>query len=116
MCSELSIAPGAVRRRTLEFAGPAFMKWGQWAATRGDIFPPDMCSELAKLQTKAPAHSLAHTEYMVQLAFGAPVSALFAEFEVEPVASGTIGQIHRATLGERGARKTGVPAGAKPQT
>ena len=35
------------------------MKWGQWAATRADIFPPDMCAELAKLQTKAPAHSLA---------------------------------------------------------
>jgi len=46
------------------------MKWGQWAATRADIFPPDMCSELAKLQTKAPAHSLAHTERTIRHALG----------------------------------------------
>jgi aarF domain-containing kinase len=46
------------------------MKWGQWAATRADIFPPDMCVELAKLQTKAPAHSLAHTERTVRHALG----------------------------------------------
>lgn len=37
-------------RKTLELAGPAFMKWGQWAATRADTFPPDMCKELAQLQ------------------------------------------------------------------
>ena len=36
-------------RGTLEAAGPAFIKWGQWAATRHDLFPPDMCSELEKL-------------------------------------------------------------------
>ena len=46
------------------------MKWGQWAATRADIFPPDMCAELAKLQTKAPAHSFAHTERTVRHALG----------------------------------------------
>lgn len=93
-------------------AGPAFMKWGQWAATRVDIFPPDMCKELAKLQTKAPAHNMAHTEHMVRVAFGLPISALFSDFEAEPVASGTVGQIHRAVLGERGVRNTGMPVGA----
>ena len=87
------------------------MKWGQWAATRVDIFPPDMCLELAKLQTKAPAHNMAHTERMVQRAFGVPISALFSEFGAEPVASGTVGQIHRAVLGDRGARNTGMPVG-----
>jgi hypothetical protein len=30
----------ALLRRTLETAGAFFIKWGQWAATRHDIFPP----------------------------------------------------------------------------
>ena len=30
------------------------MKWGQWAATRADIFPPDLCTELAHLQARQP--------------------------------------------------------------
>ena len=43
---------------------------------------------------------------------GLPVGELFEQFEAEPVASGTIGQIHRAVLGARGARNTGCPEGA----
>jgi hypothetical protein len=53
-------------RRTLELAGPAFIKWGQWAATRHDLFPPDFCSELEKLHTQAPGHALPHTERAVR--------------------------------------------------
>lgn len=37
-------------RWTLERAGPAFIKWGQWAATRPDMFPTDLCDVLASLQ------------------------------------------------------------------
>jgi aarF domain-containing kinase len=40
-------------RWTLEKAGPAFIKWGQWAATRHDLFPPDFCAELEQLHTQA---------------------------------------------------------------
>lgn len=43
-------------RQTMEVAGPAFIKWAQWAATRKDMFPPDMCRELSRLQCSAPAH------------------------------------------------------------
>jgi aarF domain-containing kinase len=64
-------------RRTLELAGPAFMKWGQWASTRADIFPPDMCNELAKLQSSAPAHSYRRTTAIVESALGQTISLLF---------------------------------------
>ena len=64
-------------RRTLELAGPAFMKWGQWASTRADIFPPDMCTELARLQSSAPAHSYRRTAAVVKSALGQPISVLF---------------------------------------
>ena len=47
------------------------MKWGQWAATRADLFPPDMCRALEALQSHAPAHSLRYTRAAVKRALGA---------------------------------------------
>lgn len=84
--------------RTLERAGPAFIKWGQWAATRPDLFPRDLCIELAKLQTKAPEHSFDYTKKTIERAFGHKISEIFDDFEEEPVASGSIAQVHRASL------------------
>jgi hypothetical protein len=78
---------------TLERAGPAFIKWGQWAATRPDMFPPDMCTELERLQTKAPAHSARFSIAAVEAAFGAPIDQMFDSFEEDPVASGSIAQV-----------------------
>uniref|UniRef100_A0A5B7ABP1 Putative serine/threonine-protein kinase abkC isoform X1 n=1 Tax=Davidia involucrata TaxID=16924 RepID=A0A5B7ABP1_DAVIN len=83
---------------TLEKAGPAFIKWGQWAATRPDLFPRDLCAELAKLHTKAPAHSYAYTKITIEEAFGRKLPEIFEKFEEEPVASGSVAQVHRATL------------------
>ncbi|RWW86768.1 hypothetical protein BHE74_00004440 [Ensete ventricosum] len=83
---------------TLEKAGPALIKWGQWAATRPDLFPCDLCTELAKLHTKAPAHSFAYTRKSIEKAFGRKLSDVFENFEEEPVASGSIAQVHRASL------------------
>lgn len=79
-------------RWTLERAGPAFIKWGQWAATRPDLFPQDACAALAALQTKAPTHAYVHTVAAVESSFGAPLQELFSSFEAEPVASGSIAQ------------------------
>lgn len=42
----------ALLTSTLEAAGPAFQKYAQWAATRRDLFAPDVCAALAKLQTQ----------------------------------------------------------------
>jgi hypothetical protein len=43
-------------RLSLEASGPAFIKWGQWAATRHDVFAQDVCAALEQLHTAAPAH------------------------------------------------------------
>ncbi|XP_043689512.1 uncharacterized aarF domain-containing protein kinase 2-like [Telopea speciosissima] len=83
---------------TLEIAGPAFIKWGQWAATRPDLFPKDLCSELAKLHMQAPPHSFAYTKRTIEKAFGRKLPEIFENFEEEPVASGSIAQVHRASL------------------
>lgn len=98
-------------RVTLSLSGPAFIKWGQWAATRHDMFPRDVCTELQKLHSDAPSHNLAHTESEIEDSFGFRVEDLFEKFECDPVASGSIGQIHRCALSDVGARLTGVDQG-----
>ncbi|KAL5549017.1 hypothetical protein UlMin_004248 [Ulmus minor] len=83
---------------TLEKAGPAFIKWGQWAATRPDLFARDLCDELAKLHTKAPTHSFSFTRKSIERAFGRKLPEIFETFEEEPVASGSVAQVYQATL------------------
>ncbi|KAG8635326.1 hypothetical protein MANES_16G019500v8 [Manihot esculenta] len=87
-----------VVHRTLEKAGPAFIKWGQWAATRPDLFARDLCTKLSELHTKAPEHSFAYTRKTIERAFGRKLSEIFEGFEEVPVASGSIAQVHRASL------------------
>ncbi|CAL0333791.1 unnamed protein product [Lupinus luteus] len=87
-----------VVRVTLEKAGPAFIKWGQWAATRPDLFPRDLCTELAEFQTKAPSHEFTYSRKCIEKAFGRKLTEIFENFDEEPVASGSIAQVHRATL------------------
>ncbi|KAH6773761.1 Protein kinase superfamily protein [Perilla frutescens var. frutescens] len=90
-----------VVHQTLERAGPAFIKWGQWAASRPDLFPKDLCAELSKLHMKAPEHSFAYTKKTIETAFGRRLTEIFDDFEEEPVASGSIAQVHRASLRSR---------------
>ncbi|MCO5599358.1 hypothetical protein L7F22_053459 [Adiantum nelumboides] len=89
--------------RTLEFAGAAFIKWGQWAATRPDLFPRDLCIELTKLHANAPAHKFSYTVQTIERAFGKRLNEIFVEFDERPVASGSIAQVHKATLQNSGA-------------
>jgi len=96
---------------TLAAAGPAFIKWGQWAATRGDLFPPHVTRALRRLQTDAPRHAAAASVAAVEAAFGGPLSTVFETFDLEPVASGSVAQVHRATLSEAGARAAGAKRG-----
>lgn len=74
------------------------LPWQQWAATRADLFPPDMCSRLQRLQADAPAHDFWFTRREVENAFNITLEELFETFEELPVASGSIAQVHRAIL------------------
>eukprot|EP00879_Flechtneria_rotunda_P001028 GHRR01001165.1.p1 GENE.GHRR01001165.1~~GHRR01001165.1.p1 ORF type:complete len:760 (+),score=252.82 GHRR01001165.1:251-2530(+) len=98
-------------RWTLEQAGPAFIKWGQWGSTRPDLFPRDVCKALEALQSNAPAHAPYLSVGVVEAAFQRPLRELFSSWEEYPIASGSIAQIHRARLSPQAAASCGVPAG-----
>lgn len=85
--------------KSMERAGPAFIKLGQWAASRSDIFPAEMCRQMSELHSNAPAHSLRHTVKTISEAFGGrSFEDIFEEFDEKPLGVGAIAQVYKARL------------------
>lgn len=84
--------------KSMEKAGPAFIKLGQWAASRTDIFPDQMCSIMSSLHSNAPAHSLEITKRTIERAFDRPFDDIFEEFQEKPLGVGAIAQVYKAKL------------------
>ncbi|OCK83896.1 ABC1 family protein-like protein [Lepidopterella palustris CBS 459.81] len=85
--------------RSMERAGAAFIKLGQWAATRSDIFPTEMCASMSSLHSHAPAHSLAKSKKIIEKAFnGRSFEDIFDEFDEKPLGVGAIAQVYKAKL------------------
>jgi len=83
---------------SMERAGAAFIKLGQWAASRTDIFPSEMCSIMSALHSNAPAHSLKITKETIEKAFGRKFEDIFEEFQEKPLGVGAIAQVYKAKL------------------
>lgn len=84
--------------RVLADLGPTFIKLGQVLSTREDLFPPDITGPLGSLQSgSAPLKSRLICRSLEKALGIAPAKA-FAIFEEAPLASASIGQVHRARL------------------
>ena len=90
-------------RLTLTELGPTFIKFGQLLSTRADVVGVDLAQELKQLQSSTPADSEEQVRSIVETELGEPIEDLFAEFDLVPIASASIGQVHSARLktGER---------------
>jgi predicted unusual protein kinase regulating ubiquinone biosynthesis (AarF/ABC1/UbiB family)/nucleotide-binding universal stress UspA family protein len=98
-------------REALEELGPTFCKLGQILSTRPDLLPPEFIDELAKLQDNVPPLSEEQVVVVMEQELGVPWEDVFDHVEPEPLAAGTIAQVHRAVLanGEKAVVKVQRP-------
>ena len=78
--------------------GAAFIKLGQFLSVRKDIISDELAQELMELQDRVPPFDFDLLKSTVERELGAPPDVIFKEFELTPIASASIGQVHRARL------------------
>ena len=85
-------------REALEELGPTFAKLGQVLSTRPDLLPPEFVEELSSLQDQVAPMSEAEVVAVMEEELGVPWEDVFESVEPQPLAAGTIAQVHRARL------------------
>ncbi len=90
-------------RQALEELGPTFAKLGQILSTRPDLLPRAFVQELSTLQDQVTPLTEADVVAVMESELRVPWEDVFVNIEPQPLAAGTIAQVHRATLvgGER---------------
>ncbi|MBW2050138.1 MAG: AarF/ABC1/UbiB kinase family protein, partial [Deltaproteobacteria bacterium] len=82
----------------LEELGPTFIKMGQILSTRPDLMPVEFIRELGKLQDHVPPFEYTKAKKIVEMELDVPIDEVFEYFDKVPMASASIGQVHRARL------------------
>ncbi|CAL5224135.1 g6768 [Coccomyxa viridis] len=81
--------------------GPTFIKIGQQFSTRVDVLSPEFIKELEMLQDNVPAFSSKAAVATVERAFQHPITEIYQEFQMEPIAAASLGQVHLARVNGR---------------
>lgn len=93
------VPPDALRLAAdLEAMGPTYVKLGQLLSTRPDIIAPEYATALARLQDRVQPLPLEEIQGVLDEELGSRRPHAFSWFEPEPLASASLGQVHRATL------------------
>lgn len=88
-------------REVFERLGGLWIKLGQLLSLRTDVFSPETCDELSRLQHQVRAFPSALAIAAIERELGSPISRIFGSFEEHPFAAASISQAHRATLPNR---------------
>ncbi len=105
-------SPRGVRlREMLDELGPTFVKFGQLLSLRPDVVPPDVVFELKALQDHVTPFPYEQVREVIEADFELTIEQLYLDFDEQPIAAASIGQVHRATLpnGDRVAVKVQRP-------
>lgn len=89
-------------RLALQELGPVWIKFGQMMSTRRDLFPPHIADQLALLQDKVAPFDGNLAKAQIESALGGPLETWFNDFDLQPLASASIAQVHTATLKSNG--------------
>ncbi|WP_069171848.1 ABC1 kinase family protein [Streptomyces griseus] len=87
-------------RRALEEAGATFVKLGQMLSTRYDLLPAEYVEEFSRLHHQAAAEPWDRVRELLTEELGREPESVFAEFDREPLAAGSMAQVHRARLAD----------------
>ncbi|MDI6742017.1 MAG: AarF/ABC1/UbiB kinase family protein [Smithella sp.] len=87
-------------RFLVEELGPTFIKLAQILSTRPDLVPADVIKEFEKLQDDVPPFSYAEAKEIIEAELGGNLEDFFSSFDETPLASASIGQVHKAVLGD----------------
>ncbi len=96
--SEAKRGIGERLRLVLQDLGPSFVKLGQIVSTRPDLIPADIVRELKKLQDAVPPIPYADVKEVIETSLGQKVEDVYSYIDEKPLASASIGQVHRARL------------------
>lgn len=83
-------------RLSMEELGPTFVKLGQMLSQRPDLLPPVFIKELSHLREHVQPFPFEEVRRIVEQELGGKLEEVFKEFEPQPIASGSIAQVHRA--------------------
>lgn len=97
---ELERRTAAAVKQLLIDLGPTYIKLGQFLSVRRDLLPVTIADELTSLQDRVPPFSIEQVRQTVIQELGAPPEQLFAYFDPIPLASASIGQVHRVQLND----------------